>query len=125
MSEVVKFPRKSSHRVSARRPRRSKNGTAEKRTGRAYWRAKRLAWYRDFGRRLRATRSRLGIAEAEAAAAGRFTLRAYRGREAGLPFRGGNDHGLWLFMKKYDVSVNWLLGGEGSVRSRYEKKKSA
>ena len=118
MSEVVKFPR-------APRPRRSKNGTAEKRTGRAYWRAKRLAWYRDFGRRLRDTRSHLGITEAEAAAAGNFTLRAYRRREAGLPFRHCNDYGLWFFMRKYDVSVDWLFGGKGSVRSRYEKKKSA
>jgi transcriptional regulator with XRE-family HTH domain len=83
-----------------------------------------LAWYRDFGRRLRLTRSALGITEVEAAAACLITLRTYRRREAGLPYRRWHL-GLVSFAKKYDVSLNWLLAGSGEMRAAAAKARSA
>ena len=71
-----------------------------------------VEWFRAFGVRLRATRSALGIDEAEAARAFQMSLRAYRRRESGLPFRGGH-YGLYLFAKKYDLSLSWLIEGAG------------
>jgi hypothetical protein len=76
-------------------------------------RERRLDWYRDFGERLRATRLVLGITEAEAAAAFLITLRTYRRREAGLMFN--DPYGLLSFATKYDICVDWLAAGKGSV----------
>jgi transcriptional regulator with XRE-family HTH domain len=74
-----------------------------------------LAWYQAFGARLRATRLTLGIGEAEAAAACLTTLRTYRRRETGLPFRGWHE-GLVSFAQKYDLSYTWLFAGHGPIR---------
>jgi transcriptional regulator with XRE-family HTH domain len=70
----------------------------------------RLAWYRDFGLRLRVKRLASGITEVEAAATCRITLRTYRRWEAGRPSRGGHA-GLLAFAKKCDANVCWLFGG--------------
>ena len=80
---------------------------------------KHLAWYRDFGRRVRAIRMASGTTEVDAAATCRMTLRAYRRWETGLPFRGCL-YGLLLFAKKFDVHLGWLLAGEGSRLDHYE-----
>jgi transcriptional regulator with XRE-family HTH domain len=78
--------------------------------------AERLEWYRSFGQRLRETRLALGISEAQAAAACLITLRTYRRREAGLPYRGWH-HGLVSFAQTYDLSYTWLLAGGGPMRA--------
>ena len=75
-------------------------------------RAERVEWFEAFGRRLRETRLALGISEVEAAAASLLTLRAYRKREAGLPYRGWHC-GLVSFAQTYDLSFTWLLAGGG------------
>ena len=73
-----------------------------------------LDWYRDFGERLRAIRLALGITEAEAAAAWLITLRTYRRREAGVS-RFCDHGGLWSFSQTYDIDLDWLAGGKGSL----------
>jgi transcriptional regulator with XRE-family HTH domain len=79
----------------------------------------RLAWYRDFGNRLRVKRLASGITEVEAAATCRISLRTYRKWEAGGRSRGGHS-GLLAFAKKYDASLCWLFGGGGSQFDHYE-----
>jgi hypothetical protein len=89
---VVEFPkslaaanrvdRRAARSAAASKPRNSKNGTPEERAAKtALRKEKRLAWFQDFGLRLRVTRSALGITEVEAAAACLITLRTYRRRE--------------------------------------------
>jgi transcriptional regulator with XRE-family HTH domain len=73
--------------------------------------AKRDEWYRQFGRRLVVTRLALGITEQEAADAFRITLRTYRRWENGGCHRD-NHEGILCFIDKYDVSLDWLLGGK-------------
>jgi hypothetical protein len=118
---VVEFPKpktaynREARRLAASKPRRSKNGTPEERAAKIVLRKeKRRTWFRDFGHRLRVTRLALGITEVEAAAACLITLRTYRNREAGLPFRGWHE-GLSLFVDKYDLTYDWLLCGEGDM----------
>jgi hypothetical protein len=74
----------------------------------------RLKWLQAFGARLRATRLTLDVSEAGAAAACLLTLRTYRRREAGLPYRGWHD-GLVSFVQKYGLSYDWLLAGDGPM----------
>jgi transcriptional regulator with XRE-family HTH domain len=72
-----------------------------------------VAWHRAFGERMRRAREILGISEAEAAAACHITTRTYRRWEAGLRFYNGH-FGLLSFSRKYNVSLEWLLGGAGN-----------
>jgi transcriptional regulator with XRE-family HTH domain len=58
------------------------------------------------------TRLTLGITEAEAAAAYGVTVRTYRGWEAGRRQRLNHD-GIVRFAEKYDVSIDWIVSGEG------------
>jgi transcriptional regulator with XRE-family HTH domain len=67
--------------------------------------------YRLYGHRLHITRLTLGITEQEAADAHGISLRTYRKWEAGGPQRGGT-YAMVRFVKKYDVSLSWLLDGE-------------
>jgi hypothetical protein len=116
---------RAAKRAAASRPRNSKNGTPEERAAKtALRKEKSRAWYRDFGHRLRVTRLALCITEVEAAAASLITLRTYRTREAGLPYRGW-DEGLVSFVHKYDLSWNWMLGGSGEMRASAEKARIA
>jgi transcriptional regulator with XRE-family HTH domain len=101
-AEVVQFARPRRRRADPKR-------SAEKKR-------RHLAWYQAFGARLRATRLTLGIGETEAAAASLVTLRAYRRREAGLPFRSWHE-GLVSFAQKYDLSFAWLFAGYGPIRA--------
>jgi hypothetical protein len=66
----------------------------------------------------------LGITEVEAAAASLITLRTYRRREAGLPYRGWH-FGLSSFVDKYDLSWNWMLAGSGEMRASAEEARRA
>jgi hypothetical protein len=70
------------------------------------------AWDRAFGQRMRRARVTLGISEAAAAAACLITTRTYRRWETGLRHRNP-VFGLISFSKKYNVSLEWLLGGPG------------
>jgi transcriptional regulator with XRE-family HTH domain len=55
-----------------------------------------------------------GLSEAKAAAAHGITLRTYQKWEAGGHHHGGHQK-LLAFCKKYDVSLDWLYGGEARV----------
>jgi transcriptional regulator with XRE-family HTH domain len=61
--------------------------------------------------RLRVTRIALGITEQEAADAHGVTVRTYRKWEAGANQRSIRP--TLRFAEKFDVSMDWLLGGEG------------
>ncbi len=67
---------------------------------------------RAYARRLRIARLALNISEAEAAAAHGITLRTYRRWEAGLP-QGASTWPVLKFAKAYDISLDWLIGGDG------------
>lgn len=128
---IVKFPMaktaasRAAKRAAASKPRNSKNSASEERAAKtAVRKEKARTWFRDFGHRLRVTRLALGITEVEAAAASLITLRTYRSREAGLPYRGWHD-GLSLFVDKYDLSWNWMLAGAGEMRASAEKARAA
>jgi hypothetical protein len=54
------------------------------------------------------------ITEAQAAIACPITLRTYRRREAGLPYRGWHE-GLGSFATTYNLSYDWLLAGKGAM----------
>jgi ribosome-binding protein aMBF1 (putative translation factor) len=98
-------------RANDRRRRQLRNGTPEERAAKKEGRkAARLEWHRDFGDRLRVARLELGITDVEAAAAWRITLRTYRRRETGVSFPN-SPFGLFSFVEKYDVSVDWLIKG--------------
>lgn len=123
---VVEFPkslaaanrveRRVARSAAASKPRNSNNGTPEERAAKtALRKEKRLAWFQDFGLRLRVTRSALGITEVEAAAACLITLRTYRRREAGMPFTGTWHEGLSSFVEMYDLTYDWMLCGEGNM----------
>jgi transcriptional regulator with XRE-family HTH domain len=68
------------------------------------------------GRRMQITRLALGLTEQEAATAWRLTLRTYRKWEAGAPQRGSN---FLCFAEKYDISLDWLLGGDAARLGRH------
>ena len=78
----------------------------------------RISW-KAVGRRLRVARLVLGITEVEAASAHEVTLRTYRRWEA-----GGRQRGLSFlpFATKHDVSIDWMLFGEGTGISRHLSK---
>jgi transcriptional regulator with XRE-family HTH domain len=76
-------------------------------------------YWRDAGQRLRTTRLALGISEQEAADAGGVTLRTYRKYEAGFPQRKWDFMG---FVTKYDVSLDWIIRGEGEALGRHLAK---
>jgi transcriptional regulator with XRE-family HTH domain len=65
--------------------------------------------WRLCGHRLRITRIALGLTEKEAADAHAVSLRTYRKWENGGRQRGS---GFLKFAEKFDVSLNWLVGGE-------------
>jgi hypothetical protein len=126
-ARIIIFPSRARRRLlgtpeeeAARRERRRANdrrrrGTPEERAAKKEARkARSLEWHRHFGDRLRVARLALGITDVEAAAAGLITLRAYRKREAGLPFHSWNQ-GLLCFVEKHDVSLNWLVQGRGNM----------
>ena len=79
----------------------------------------RYDWH-AYGRRLRLVRAALDISEVEAAAAHGVTLRTYRRYEAGAPQRAGE--GFLNFAAKYDVSLNWLISGDGTHLGRHLSK---
>jgi hypothetical protein len=113
MSNVIKFPCNTSHRVHSRKPRRSKNGTPSPAKARM---AKRRGGYRSFdyqgfGHRLRVTRIALGITEAEAAAAAGRGVDVWRKYEA--TGKGNCTMPVLRFAEQYDVSFDWLLTGDG------------
>lgn len=84
--------------------RRASEATARALSGRRYW--------KDYGHRLRITRLTLGITEMQASTAHGVTVRTYRRWEAGCPQR--SSHAATLkFSKVYDVSLDWLINGEG------------
>jgi len=60
------------------------------------------------GHRLRVTRLALGISEKDAASAYGVTLKTYRKYENGGQQRG---QAFLDFAEKYDISLNWLVGG--------------
>lgn len=64
------------------------------------------------GHRLRVTRAALGISEKDAAAAYGVTLATYRRYERGAPQR--RTQGVLNFAKAFDVSLDWLVGGDAS-----------
>jgi transcriptional regulator with XRE-family HTH domain len=74
------------------------------------------------GHRPRVTRICLGISEADAAKAFGVTLRTYRKYEAGNPQRGAFP--LVNFAEAYDVSLDWLIEGEGHGLRTHLKKNS-
>jgi hypothetical protein len=129
---VLQFPKsktaasRPAKRAAASKPRRLENGTPDEYAAKIAQRReeKRLTWYCDFGRRLRVTRLALGISEVEAAAASLITLRTYRRREAGLPYRGWH-FGLSSFVHKYDLSWSWMLAGSGEMRASAEEARKA
>jgi transcriptional regulator with XRE-family HTH domain len=65
------------------------------------------------GRRLRVARLALGVTEKEAASAATVTLRTWRKWESGAVPRG-NIFKLVSFADKYDVSLDWLITGDGA-----------
>ncbi len=62
------------------------------------------------GHRMRVTRIALGLSEKEAADAWCVTLPTYRRYEAGA--RQRSAYGCVEFAEKFDVSVDWLMGGD-------------
>lgn len=77
-----------------------------------------------YGHRLRVTRAALGITEHAAAEAHGVTLATYRKWEAGCKQRSVLP--ALRFMKMYDVSADWLLGGEATeVRHHLQRGKVA
>jgi transcriptional regulator with XRE-family HTH domain len=68
--------------------------------------------WRAVYRRLRIARLTLGLTEAEAAAAASISLRTYKKWEANhdRPARTGP---MLAFAEAYDVSLDWLILGEG------------
>ena len=77
-------------------------------------------YYFGLGHRLRVTRIALGISEAEAAASAQCCLRTWRKYEETGRVRGG--YPLVCFAGKYDISLDWLVSGDGAmVRSHLGK----
>ena len=75
------------------------------------------AYYAAYGHRLRVTRIALGLTEQEAAEAHGATLKTYRKWENGARQRGGDS--FIKFADAYNISLNWLLGGDGSTLDRH------
>jgi transcriptional regulator with XRE-family HTH domain len=67
--------------------------------------------YKAIGRRLRVARLALGLAERDFARVANVTLHTYRKWEAGQKSRGTVLFDLCI---KYDVSIDWLIDGEGA-----------
>jgi transcriptional regulator with XRE-family HTH domain len=63
-------------------------------------------YWKHAGQRLRIVRLALGISEQEAAEAGGVTVQTYR--------RG--------FVRRYDVSLDWLVRGKGEALGRHLSK---
>lgn len=79
-------------------------------------------YYRGLGHRLRVTRIALGISEAEAAAAAKRSVRTWRKYEETGRLRGSSTYNLLCFADKYDVSLDWLVAGDGTMfRSNFRK----
>ena len=68
------------------------------------------------GHRLRVTRIALGLSEKQAAADYGITLRTYRKWEDGARQRDcwRLTRGYIAFAEKYDVSLDWLIGGKAA-----------
>jgi transcriptional regulator with XRE-family HTH domain len=69
-------------------------------------------------RRLRIARLTLGLTEPEAAAAAGVTLRTYRKWEADHD-RPARTEPMLAFAEAYDVSLDWLICGEGGWLGRH------
>jgi transcriptional regulator with XRE-family HTH domain len=67
--------------------------------------------YIGFGQRLRRARLALGLTEQEAAEAARRTVETWRNYEA--TGKGYCTSPVLRFSEKFDVSLDWLLVGEG------------
>jgi transcriptional regulator with XRE-family HTH domain len=72
----------------------------------------------EIGRRYRIARLTLGLTEKEAADAYGVTLRTYRKWEAGGRQTNRSDY-VVRFAEKYDVSLDWLMVGDGSNVRRH------
>ena len=71
---------------------------------------------RAVGRRIRLVRLTLGFTKAEAAAAARVSQRSYERWEAG---GGARTWPLLRFCEKYNVSLDWLIAGDGKFLRRH------
>jgi transcriptional regulator with XRE-family HTH domain len=73
----------------------------------------------QIGQRLRIVRLAVGVTEQEAADAAGTTLRTWRKYEINGTLRTGP---LLAFADKYDISLDWLIDGDGgAVRSHLAK----
>jgi len=79
--------------------------------------AEKSRYWSDYAHRLRVARMTLGITETDAATAHGVTERTYRGWEVGKPQRA--SFGFLAFAEKYDISLNWLVHGEGFNLGRH------
>ena len=70
-----------------------------------------------YAHRLRIARLTLGISEMDAATAHGVTERTYRRWEVGKPQRA--SFGFLAFAEKYDISLDWLVHGEGFNLGRH------
>jgi transcriptional regulator with XRE-family HTH domain len=70
-------------------------------------------YYLGLGHRLRVARIALGISEAEAATSAKRSVRTWRKYEETGRVRGG--YPIVAFAGKYDVSLDWLVAGDGAM----------
>jgi transcriptional regulator with XRE-family HTH domain len=78
--------------------------------------------YRAIGHRLRVARLTLGLTEQDVARAVCVTLRTYHKYEAGQKQR--SIRVLVAFGQKYDVSLDWLILGEGACIGAHLARRS-